>query len=316
MDYGKIFGRAWQITKRWKALWVLGLLSIIGTGLIGSVNPSWIFEDNIGRALAHWIIPPEVIALLVMLSCLTLFLGIALWVISVIARGGLIAGVKQVAEKGETSFGSAWGEGASRFWTLFGIGVLMLIAFIVMVLFSGLFVGLIGLVLQALFSWSLNLWTAFVIGGLIGLVGGSILGLIRIYAEQAAVQEGLGWTDAFQRGWEVLKGNVGTTIVLLFFFMGIMVIVGIVALLLGVVLGIGVGASIWALLTGSNAGLMVVSLCCIGAFGIILVLALEGLFQAFTSATWTLAYRQMIDLDAAREESAEVEVSEAEPTEE
>ena len=84
-------------------------------------------------------------------------------------------------------------------------------------------------------------------------------------------------------------------------------------------LGIGVGASIWALLTGSNAGLMVVSLCCIGAFGIILVLALEGLFQAFTSATWTLAYRQMIDLDAAREESAEVEEpedSEEEATEE
>ena len=54
-----------------------------------------------------------------------------------------------------------------------------------------------------------------------------------------------------------------------------------------------------------------VSLCCIGLFGLFLVLALEGLVQAFLSTTWTLAYREMIDLSAAPAETAEPEAEQA-----
>ena len=35
-----------------------------------------------------------------------------------------------------------------------------------------------------------------------------VLEQIRIYAERAAVLEGLGWIEAFQRGWDVLKANI------------------------------------------------------------------------------------------------------------
>ena len=67
-------------------------------------------------------------------ACLALIIGIALWVVSVIARGGLIAGVQQVEDEGDTSFGQAWRAGASRFWTLFGIGILAAIPMIILVL--------------------------------------------------------------------------------------------------------------------------------------------------------------------------------------
>ena len=53
-----------------------------------------------------------------------ILIGIALWVVSVIARGGLIAGVQQVEDEGGTRFGQAWRAGRKRFWSLFGIGIL------------------------------------------------------------------------------------------------------------------------------------------------------------------------------------------------
>lgn len=36
-----------------------------------------------------------------------------------------------------------------------------------------------------------------------------VLGPIRIYAERAAILEGLGWIDALKRGWRVLKDGFG-----------------------------------------------------------------------------------------------------------
>ena len=32
MDYGKVLGRAWEITWRWKVLWILGFLASLGNG--------------------------------------------------------------------------------------------------------------------------------------------------------------------------------------------------------------------------------------------------------------------------------------------
>ena len=32
MDFGKVLGRAWEITWRWKMLWVLGFLAALGQG--------------------------------------------------------------------------------------------------------------------------------------------------------------------------------------------------------------------------------------------------------------------------------------------
>ena len=38
MDFGKVLGRAWEITWRWKMLWVLGFLAALGQG--SGANPS------------------------------------------------------------------------------------------------------------------------------------------------------------------------------------------------------------------------------------------------------------------------------------
>ncbi len=315
MDYGKVIGKAWQISKRWKVLWLLGLLSVLSLVFALNVSPGGGVGTDVQEALARAILPPGFVALAASISCVAVFLAIALWVVSVIARGGLIAGVKQIVEKGETDFGSAWGEGASRFWSLFGIGVLMLIAFWLVALVIALLISLLNMFMEALFGASLDVWSSMIVVTFMSVIATTILGVIRIYAEQAAVQEKMSWTGSFGRGWQVLKENLATTLVLLFFFLGVGIIIWVIVLLIGVVLGVGVGAAFWNTVVYGSGGLMGTAVCCFGIVGFIVALVLEGFLQTFVMSTWTLAYREMTGLDEAPQEQEE-ETTEEEAAEE
>ena len=203
MDYGHVLSRAWEITWRWKVLWILGFLAGLGSGGGGGGGGSY---SGDGSEFGE--VPPELIGLIAALVCLAILIAIAIWVVSVIARGGLVAGVQQVEEEGSTTFGQAWRVGAARFWSLFGIGILAAIPFIIL-----LITGIIVLVLIFVGS-GLAIDSSGAVGGL-GIATGIICGgafccgkiilaivleQIRVYAERAAVLEGLGWIEAFKRG--------------------------------------------------------------------------------------------------------------------
>jgi hypothetical protein len=307
VDFGKVLTRAWEITWRWKVLWILGFLASLGCGGGGGGGGGSSYSEDAsswGKTYHTPYIPPEVIALIVGAMCLGIIVIIAIWVVSVIARGGLIAGVQQVEEEDSTTFGQAWRVGVSRFWTMFGIGILASVPFIIL-----LIVGFVVLVVMLTGS-GLAIDSSGAIGGL-GIVlsllcGGAfccgmiILGIIlaqvRLYAERAAVLEGLGWIEAFKRGWEVLKENLGSTIILWLIFLAIGLVLGVIvfsivmALLLPII----------ALVTNIDPGpWMIMPACCGGLLAIVVGALLSAIITTFTSATWTLAYREMIGLGAA-----------------
>jgi hypothetical protein len=307
MDFGKVFAHAWEITWRWKMLWVLGFLAALGQGN-GAPQPNYSFSGDeferygwrLGDSAEQFFVALS--GLILGLICLALIVAIVLWVISVIARGGLIAGVQQVEEEGSTSFGKAWSAGARKFWTLFGLGILAAIPMIILitigiiVLSLGIFVG-VGLldVAEAAGITTIILVTiicgGFLCCGLFILV--IILEQIRIYGERAAILEDLGWIDAFKRGWEVLKDNLGETIIfwLIFFALGI-VIFGI-----SFVLVFALAAPLLGLFFVSDPGWWLIGPFCIGGIlGTIVFALIRSIVMAFTSATWTLAYREMIAL--------------------
>ena len=307
MDYGKILSRAWEITWRWKALWILGFLASLGNGLGGGSN----FYSSNGNDLNRWInntpiqgILPAILGILVAVACLALLIGIALWVISIIARGGLIAGVQQVEGEGSTGFLQAWRVGRSRFWTLFGIAILASIPVIVLVV-----IGVV--VLAVMFASSGFAFDSSNAAGTIGiatsiLCGGTfccgmiilaiVLDQIRVYAERAAILEGLGWLDAFKRGWQVLKGNLGPTIIFWLIFL-------VIGLLIGAIVVAGIAALVLplvAMFTNTEPGAWIVApLCCGGLLAVIVGALISSVTQTFTSAMWTLAYREMTGLQGA-----------------
>lgn len=315
MDYGKVLTRAWEITWRWKILWILGFLAALGSANGGGGGSS--YSTSSGDWPYGWgytyhqpYIPAGVIAAIVGVACLGIIIAIAIWVVSVIARGGLIAGVQQVEDEGQTSFGSAWRAGARRFWTLFGISILAAIPLIILAV-----VGIIVIIMM--FVGSGFAFDSSNAAGAMGIVtsifcGGAfccgmvilaiILQQIRLYAERAAILEDLGWIEAFVRGWDVLKANLGPTIVfwIIFFAIGVVFFIAIAA-----ILGITAVPFI-ALVANVDPGTWLIAPVICGGLVFVVVAALvNAIVQTFTSATWTLAYRDMVGLSGPAAEPVE-----------
>ena len=300
MDYGKVLGRAWEITWRWKVLWILGFLASLGRAAGGGRNPSYHTGGSDWGGPAGFEIPPELVGILCGVGCLALIIGIALWVISVMARGGLIAGVQQVEDRRVTSFLAAWRVGRGRFWTLFGIGVLAAIPLIVLVVLGVLFLGFgvyistqaTGDPLGPRGAWGV-LAPLFLCGGTFCcgiLILTAILAQIRIYAERAAILEDLGWIDAFKRGWEVMKENLGPTIILWLIFF----VIGLALALLAFSVLLALFLPLIAILTSTDLGTWAIGpLCCGGLVAVSVTILLSAVVETFTSATWTLAYREL-----------------------
>ncbi|MCJ7659451.1 MAG: hypothetical protein MUO67_09905, partial [Anaerolineales bacterium] len=248
MDYGKVLGRAWEITWRWKVLWILGFLASLGSGGGGGGGSNAYTGNGQDFNIDKWTqgIPPGdflpavsgIIGIIIAVVCVLFIIFIALWVVSVIARGGLIAGVQQVEDEGSTTFRTAWVAGRKKFWTLFGLGILAAIPMIILI-FAGIILlglgiaaavgamdisetaGIAGIVMISL------LCGGFLCCGMIIL--GIVLEQIRVYGERAAILEDLGWINAFKRGWQVLKENLGPTIIFWLIFLAIGIVIFVIS---------------------------------------------------------------------------------------
>ncbi len=296
MQYGKILTRAWEITWRYKYLWILGFLA--GEAAGGGGGGSGVNYQFNNRDVPNMRVPPEVSGLLVGLGCLAFLVGIVLWVLSVMARGGLIAAVDEIEKGGRLTLGEAFRAGARRFWTLFGIGVLA--ALPLLLLFLAL--AVVALLAFATLT-SVNSGGDFRGGGWLLLAAciiplvcvvfllSIVLNQVRLYGERAAMLEGLGWIDAFRRGWRVLRTHLGPTIILWLVFLVIGLVFGAIALagFMAVIAPVLFTAGItngreWTLIPLCGGGLL-----------LFLVLAfVSSILGTFTSAVWTLAYRALV----------------------
>ena len=134
MDYGKLFSKAWRVIWDNKYLIVLGMLIVLGSasgnsGTQGSL-PSF-RADGGGKQLPQFYFePPDLnigggleIAVITLIALIILTIIVGFWVISTVARGGLIHGAYTVDSGGASSFSQAFSEGWSRVFRLLGISL-------------------------------------------------------------------------------------------------------------------------------------------------------------------------------------------------
>lgn len=290
MDYGKTISRAVTIVWEYKFLILLGILASLGSGsgassFNGSSGGSGSDQPFMEPGQMPELVEPgqfpefggEVaglaVGLVLAIACVALFIGLALWVVSSVARGGLIAAVEGIENGTKMGFSKAWGAGWQKLWTLLGIGLLpaipALLLFIVGVLVAGAYSGLFALFGETLV---LPAGTAGLTVGLVLIVCIAIpivlaLTILRVFAERACMLEDLGVVDAYRRGYEVLTANMGEAIMLYLLQIGISIVLGILLFLPGIFLLICF--CLWPLL-----------------------LALQGAISAAISALWTLAWRE------------------------
>lgn len=273
MDYGKLLSRSANIVWQHKFLIILGFLASLGSGSFSGGGGG---GNGGGQPGQLPVIEDEFAALatgaIIALACVFFLIALVLWVISTVARGGMIASVDGIESGEKSGFRQAWSAGWSRVWTLLGIGILPaipgLILFVAGLLAFGAYGGLYALlgeeIAEPLGAAGLGVTMVVLLCIVIPIV--LILTILRTFAERAAMLEGLGVIASYRRGTSVLMANLGQAIILFLLQIVIFFLLGVFLFLPGLIL----------------------ALCC---FLWPLLLVIQGAISAYISTLWTLAWR-------------------------
>ena len=285
MDFGKLLSRAWDLL--WNNLFLiwLGVLAVLsGTGSGGSSQARFAFQGDdfhwqdmpqydFSRPFQDIALPNIALGGILLLAALALLVGLALWALGTIARGGLVSAVDDLEEKRPTGFSAAFLAGWNKGWRLLGIGLIPAIP---------------GLVLMVLAIGSLALgggweslqgggmpwenWSGFmpliVLACLLVPVG-IFLSLLQTFANRACMLEDTGVLASYQRGFEVLGANLGPVVLLFLLQIAISIAMVIILFIPGILS----------------------ALCCLLWPLLILV---QAAFVSYYSTLWTLAWRQWV----------------------
>jgi hypothetical protein len=296
VKHSEILRRAWEITRRHRALWVFGFLLALfsGGGGAGSGQGAQ-YTMGGGRHVDP--------ALLLMIAGAVLLFVVFMILLSIVltytSRGALIGMVREVEETTETSARSGWRIGWSRFLRLFAIdlviGVPAVITAIVL-LALGLSPLLLLIAEQRALTIVAIVLTVMLMLLLIGLlivmgVGLTVLGQL---AHRQCVLEGKGVGDSIQDAYRMGRQNLKDVGVVWLLLLAVDIGVGIVLAPIAVVVfgAAAVSGFFTYLATDGVAPTLVVSIPAM-LLAVLIMTALGAIHQVFRSAAWTLAYREL-----------------------
>jgi hypothetical protein len=306
MNYGELFEKAWRIIWKHKVLWIFGILA--GCSANNGSGPRDVLqydlgsEDFSGRDPFSQMFPglenffynlergfqdgsawPALIGIGLALLCVILIFWVIGLVLGTFGRTGLVRGA-WLADEGAArlSFGQLWNDARPYFWRVLGLTLLLMVL--------GWVVGII-LILPIIFFAVLTLGCGLIlIIPLLVIVGW----LISVWLELtiiAIVGENLSIMDGIRRAWEVIRSNLGPTIVVsLIIFIGQFIITLLIGLpFLIVIVPIAAG-----FLSQTNTG-VVTGLITAGVILLIylpIAIILNGALQTYVGTIWTLFFRR------------------------
>ena len=285
MDFGNLFTRAWDTLWKNSFLILLGVLAVLGSGNSGGAGQSrYAFQADdmpwsgtgffdYGNDLLNGGFQNIAIGgvLLMVIIALILF-GLVLWVLGLIAKGGLISAVDDLERGNPTGFVAGFQAGWEKGWKLLGIGLVPaipgLILFVILVsvlVFSGVRFGAgvdVGMNEVRAFAPLIFVTCLFVPIML-------IVSALKTFANRACMLEGTGVIASYRRGLQVLGDNLGPAVILYLLQVVINIAIGIIFLLPAILAAI----------------------CC---FLWPLLILVQAAFVTFYSILWTLAWREWV----------------------
>jgi hypothetical protein len=294
MDIGSVLARAWEIIWKHKILWIFGILAGC-TGGGSRTTSSWSTSSNNGnwgyRPLDRFFVdmPSWEVALIVLGLILVILLIIAIAVfLGTIGRVGLIRGTQQ-AEQGTTAllFGELFSGSMPYFWRVF------LLNLVVGLLFGMVIVAAVILVFFGSIA-TLGFGALCLVPMLCLLIPVAwVVGVLVQQSSIAIVLENLDIMDGLRRGWEIIKLNAGTYILMwLILALGIGLIGG---LLIGLPLVFVAAPVIGGLILGTQrtfgSGLIAAGVCL--ACYLPVAILLNGILTSFTDTAWTLTFMRL-----------------------
>lgn len=295
MDYFGLLKRAWAITWRYKALWVLGLFAGAASGGSGGggnySTGSQDFSGDGGQAftqIERW--ATENLALIAVLAGVLVVFSVAMWILSVAAQGGIAYGTNEAAEERAVSLGTSWSVGFAHWGRTFMIQfVLGLPVLVVALLMGGVLVasGLVG-ASGGEAAAGVGICLFFPILLVVILAASLIIGILMPMAVRYGVLLEVTFGQAIKRSWDDLWGKKG-----LFVFWLVMLLPGIAY---GVVITVVMLPLAVPLVLAIIAEQYVVAVALTVLMTLVLMLP-GAIYGTFANAAWTLFFRSATGLE-------------------
>ncbi len=315
MDFGAIIKRSWQITWRHKALWVLGIFAGVSgcTGGTGGSSPGGSGQGVGGDmgAGTHefarvWESVQAWIPLMVGVFVLLVFAGILWWVFAIAARGGLIAGVNSIEEGHEQQLGALWRAGFVRFWSLVGVDIVLALPLIVVgvVMTVIVLVPVIGAISaggRPGFAMLAPMCGSLALGVPLLLVGGFVLGIMRLIAQRYVMLGGQGAIEATGNSWRFFRARFKDSALMYLVNFALNVASSIVLAVPVIAIGVALAVPLATAVVSREWGVVAAALP-IGILAFTLLgLAYNAVWGTYTSTLWTIFFRQVSGMTAAEQ---------------
>lgn len=313
MDIMAILKRSFQITRAHRALWVFGVLMALAGGGGGSGGNMFnLVTDRLGRFSMPapegglMVGPAEVLMLLVGLLCLVLILaviGAVVYYVSETALYRLVdelegTGARPTARRG---FRLGWDRRALRLFLIdLVIGIPLAVGIILLILLA--LAPLLLLTVESTAARAVGIGlTVFLLllAVLVIIVVAIALSLLNQFWHREAAIAGKGVLDSIRGGIALVRARPADALTVLLVMFGIGLGWGTVMIPVVMVLGLlafaiaGLPAFLVYQATQASVAALLVGV----PIGLIVFLAplffLSGLYIAFTTTAWTLAYRDL-----------------------
>ena len=313
MDHISILKRAFNITRRYKVLWIFGiLLALFGGG--GSAGNFNINVPGGGRGRAPGRLPPfalphvdpgAIIGIAVLCCCLLLLFVVAALIVSYLARTALYRLVNEIEETGRCP---SWQEGFRLGWSkralrIFGIDLVIGIPFAIVAILL-ILLALSPLLMLLVESDAMRvLSVVFTIGSVLLVIGvlivaGMVVNLLKRFMHRQAALDDRSVGQSIVLGYQMVRANLKDAAIMWLLMLGVgfgwaivMIPVFLVILLVAGAVG---GIPAW-LIWQTTELLWLTLLVGIPLFLVVLVpplVFLNGLYLVFQSSVWTLTYRE------------------------
>ena len=312
MDHVGILKRAFNITRRYRVLWVFGiLLALFSSSGGGGSGPNVSIPGGRGTGnIPPGFVPPTVdpgaiAGIAIACCCLLLLFVVAGIIISYLARTALYRMVDEIEETGASP---SWREGFRLGWSkrtlrLFGIDLVIGIPFAIAVILL-LLLALSPLLLLTVDNNALEVLSIVMTIGLVLLaivliiVASVIVNVVKRFMHRQAALEGRSVGQSIVLGYQMVRANLKDSAVMWLLMLGVgfgwgivMIPVVIIVLLLAGAVG---GIPAWLIWQATEV-IWLTLLVGIPLFLLILIpplVFLNGLYIVFQSSTWTLTYRE------------------------
>lgn len=313
MDYGEIIRRAWNITKKYKYLWVFGFILALfgGGGGYSSNNLSNSFQYTYKRS--EIALPVELqqflfklqnftmknIGLIILFAIFMIILAIAGFTLYIIADGGLIGSVKNIEAGEKNSLKDGFKTGSDYFWRMLGKNLLtgligVFIALIFLLIFSTIyFLTPISQNKQYL-PENVGIILFFIILFFILMIPLMIfLGILNDYSSRFIVIKNNGIIESIKNSFKLIISNLKHTIIIALILFAIGIIVSIILFIIFLIIAIPSALLIFSIYRIGSIAFSLVLAALALLFLIILSAFLNGIRLTFSSSTWTLTFLKL-----------------------